>query len=153
MQRREFITLLGGAAVVWPLCARAADADKIYRVAVVSPVTPVSEMSASGNHIYYAPLLKELERLGYVEGKNLVLLRFSGEGSVSQFPATARRAIESGPDVIITLGGIVGPLLAATKTIPVVGILNDPLEQGLVQSLARPGGNITGVSSDAGIAI
>src|SRR5205809_2299325 len=69
------------------------------------------------------------------------------------FPVTARSAIDSGPDVIITLGGIVGPLLAATKTIPVVGLLTDPLAQGLVQSLARPGGNITGVSSDAGIAI
>jgi putative ABC transport system substrate-binding protein len=144
---------VGGAATAWPLCARAADTDKIYRVALVSPVTPVSEMSATGIHVYYVPLLRELERLGYVEGKNLVLLRFSAEGSVSQFPVTARSAIDSGPDVIITLGGIVGPLLAATKTIPVVGILTDPLAQGLVQSLARPGGNITGVSSDAGIAI
>ena len=153
MKRRDFITLVVGAAAAWPLCARATETNKIYRVALVSPVTPVSEMSASGDHVYYVPLLRELERLDYVEGKNLVLLRFSAEGSVSQFPVTAGSAINSAPDVIITLGGIVGPLLAATKTIPVVGILTDPLAQGLVQSLARPGGNITGVSSDAGIAI
>jgi putative ABC transport system substrate-binding protein len=152
MRRREFVGLVGGAAA-WPLYAQAADTDKMYRVALVSPVTPISEMSVSGNHVYYVPLLKELERLGHVEGKTFVILRFSAEGSVPQFPATARSAIDSAPDVIITLGGIVGPLLAATKTIPVVAILTDPIAQGLVQSLARPGGNITGVSSDAGIAI
>jgi putative tryptophan/tyrosine transport system substrate-binding protein len=152
MRRRDFIAGMG-AATTWHISARAAERDKLYRVALVSPATPVSEMSKGGGHIYYVPLLNELERLGYIEGKNLLLLRFSGEGNVSQFPVTAQNAIDAGADVIITLGGVVGPLLAATKTVPIVAILTDPIAQGLVQSLARPGGNITGVSSDAGIAI
>jgi len=152
MRRRDFIAGIG-ATTTLSLPARAATTDKLYRVAIVSPVTPVSEMSKDGNHVYYVPLLNELERLGYIEGKNLLLLRFSGEGRVPQFAVTARNAIDASPDVIVTLGGVVGPLLAATKTVPIVAILTDPLAQGLVQSLARPGGNITGVSSDAGIAI
>jgi putative ABC transport system substrate-binding protein len=152
MKRREFIGLIG-ALTACSLSARAANTDQIYRVAMVSPVTPTSEMFKGSNHVYYVPLLRELERLGYVEGKNIVLLRFSGEGRVPQFAVTARDAVDASPDVIITLGGVVGPLLAATKTIPIIAILNDPIAQGLVQSLARPGGNITGVSSDAGIAI
>jgi putative ABC transport system substrate-binding protein len=94
MKRREFLGLIGGAAA-WPLRARAANTDKVYRVAMVSPATPTSEMSKRGNHVYYGPLLSELERLGYIEGKNLVLLRFSSEGRVSQFEVTARNVIDA----------------------------------------------------------
>jgi len=83
MKRRDFLAGLG-AATIWHLSAMAAERHK-YRIALVSPATPVSEMSENGNHVYYVPLLKELERLGYVEGKNLELLASRARGAFRNF--------------------------------------------------------------------
>jgi putative tryptophan/tyrosine transport system substrate-binding protein len=79
MKRREFITLLGVAAA-WPLAARAQQTAKTHRIALVHPSASIADMSESGGNPYYPALFKELRRLGYIEGVNLVVTRYSGEG-------------------------------------------------------------------------
>jgi putative tryptophan/tyrosine transport system substrate-binding protein len=152
MRRRGFIGLVGGAAV-WPLAAeivRAAEPNKVYRVAAVSPVS-ASDMSENGTVSTWKALFLELRRLGYVEGKNLVVLRFSSEGDTSRLDAIVRDAVSAEPDVIFVSGSRLAlRLKAATNVIPVVGNMAEPIEFGIVSSLARPGGNITGVTTDAG---
>ena len=97
---------------------------------------------------------EELRRLGYEEGKNLVVERLSAEGSSSRFNAIAAEIVSRAPDVIVTnFNSLVKALTAATTTIPIVGITGDPLAGGLISNLARPGGNLTGVSIDAGVGI
>jgi putative tryptophan/tyrosine transport system substrate-binding protein len=80
MKRRQFITLLGGAAAMWPVAARAQQPAKVHRIAIVSPSVPVADMSETGDHPGYVALFKELRRLGNVEGRNLVVERYSAEG-------------------------------------------------------------------------
>jgi putative tryptophan/tyrosine transport system substrate-binding protein len=154
MRRREFITLLGGAAAAWPLAARAQQAAKTHRIAIVHPSVPISEMNETGDHPYYPALFKELRRLGYVEGKNLVVARYSGEGREDRYPELCRDVVVTKPDVIVTSASrLVLSFKAATHTIPVVASMADPVPFGIVTSLARPGGNITGVSVEAGLEI
>jgi putative ABC transport system substrate-binding protein len=153
MRRREFISVLGRAAV-WPLAAetvRAAEPDKVYRVAAVSPSVAVLDMSETGAVPTWKALFKELRRLGYIEGKNLVVLRFSGGGDTSSYDAIVRDVVGAAPDVIFaSTSRMVLRLKAATNTIPVVGNMGDPIGFGIVPSLSRPGANITGVTTDAG---
>jgi putative ABC transport system substrate-binding protein len=153
MQRREFIGLIGGSAV-WPLAAgtvRATESNKVYRVAMVSPSFSALDMSENGTMPAWKALFLELRRLGYVEGKNLVVMRFSGEGDTLRFDAIARDAVSAEPDVIVAHASrFILRLKAATRTIPVVANMADPIANGIVSSLARPGGNITGVAADAG---
>ena len=154
MKRRDFITLLGGAAAAWPLAARAQQTAKTHRIAIVHPAVPVSEMNESGDHPYYPALFKELRRLGYVEGKNLVVARDSGEGREERFPELCRDVVGTKPDVIVTSASrLVLSFKAATHTIPIVAAMADPVPFGIVTSIARPGGNITGVSVEAGLEI
>ena len=153
MKRREFITLLGSAAT-WPLAARGEQAAKTHRIAIVHPSVPVSEMNESGDHPYYPALFKELRGLGYVEGKNLIVARYSGEGREDRYPELCRDVVGTKPDVIVTSASrLVLSFKAATHTIPVVASMADPVPFGIVTSLARPGGNITGVSVEAGLEI
>jgi putative ABC transport system substrate-binding protein len=153
MRRRKFIGLIGSAAA-WPLAAgtvRAAESNKVYRVAAVSPTVAASDMTENGNVPTWKVLFLELRRLGYVEGKNLVVLRFSAEGDTSRHDTIARDAIGAEPDVIFaTTSRLVRRLMAVTTTIPIVANMGDPIAFGVVSSLARPGGNVTGVSTDAG---
>jgi putative ABC transport system substrate-binding protein len=152
VKRRAFITLLGGAAA-WPLAARAQQSNT-HRIAIVHPSVPVSEMNESGDHPYYPALFKELRQLGYVEGKNLVVARYSGEGREERFPELCREVVGTKPDVIVTSASrLVLSFKAATHTIPVVASMADPVPFGIVTSIARPGGNITGVSVEAGLEI
>jgi putative tryptophan/tyrosine transport system substrate-binding protein len=89
--------------------------------------------------------------LGYVEGRNLLIERYSGEGRAQHYPDLARQIVSRSPDLIIAFSSwFVQDLKEATSTIPIVGIFADPIAFGLVPSLARPGGNITGVSVDVG---
>lgn len=134
---------------MWPLIARAQQPPKKHRIAVVTPSGDVSE-----NPIWtgWRALFKELRQLGYVEGENLIVERYSGDGQEARFGELAREVVRAGPDVIVSTG--VHLLLAfktATPTIPIVGVMADPIALGLAASVARPGGNITGVSIDAGI--
>jgi putative ABC transport system substrate-binding protein len=150
MRRREFIAFLGGAAVAWPLAMRAQQSSKMKPIAIVSPATKISDMSVSGYGIYRV-FFEELSRLGYVEGQNLVVERYSGEGRSERYADLARDVVSTHPDLIFTLGPLALNLKMPTTTIPIVAITADPVVGGFVPNLARPGGNITGVSTDAGL--
>src|SRR5262252_3350979 len=96
----------------------------------------------------------ELRRLGHVEGRDLIVKRYSAEGHPSRYAELARDVVSLNPDVIFLTGNLLAQTYRTlTPTTPVVAIMSDPLETGLVQSLARPGGYLTGVSEDAGIEI
>ena len=139
MKRREFITLLGGAAA-WPLASQAQEAGRTYRLGVLVPT--VSRQAPP-----VLALLDELRRNGFVEGQNLTLVFGGFEIANEQLPEAAAALVKAAPDVIVA-----GPQLplralqAATRTIPLVGMSEDMVAEGLVTSLARPGGNITGIS-------
>jgi putative ABC transport system substrate-binding protein len=108
-------------------------------------------MSESAGNPYYPTLFKELRRLGYIEGVNLVVTRYSGEGREERFSELCQEVVRTKPDVIVaTSSRLVLSLKAATATIPVVASTGDPVFFGTVNSIARPGGNITGVSVEAG---
>jgi putative ABC transport system substrate-binding protein len=153
MKRREFIAGLGSAAA-WPLVARAQQPDKVYRVAWVSPATPVADLSENSGIETFRAFLTELRRLGYVEGQNLILDRYSGEGRPDRFSDLARDVVGRRPDLVFTTGNAIPrQLQQASTTIPIVAIVADPIAGGLSISLAHPSGNLTGVSIDAGIEI
>jgi putative ABC transport system substrate-binding protein len=126
--------------------AEAQEAAKVYRIAIVNPARPVRDMTEGGQRVYQV-FFAELRRLGYVEGKNLVVDRRSGEGRTGRYPDLAREVVQLRPDVIYANSTqLVAAFKAATTTIPIVGTTDDPVASGLVASLARPGGNITGFS-------
>ncbi len=122
------------------------------RLAIVSPSEPSALMVEDGSHRYYRVMFEELRRLGHIEGKNLTVERYGREQNSAGLAALLEQVVRSKPDVIyaITPGTLIK---SATTTIPVVALTADPIATGLVQSLARPGGNITGVSVDTGPSI
>ena len=138
MRRREVITALVAAAA-WPLTARAQQAGKRFRIGIVEPV------SADLNAAYLAAFRQALQDLRYLEGRNLVLEHRSADGDASRFPALVSELIALNVDLIFARG-TPAALAAkkATNTIPVVMAVGEPLL--IVESLARPGGNITGLS-------
>jgi putative ABC transport system substrate-binding protein len=101
MRRREFIVLVGTAAVAWPLPARAQQPTKIYRIAIVATSASIAEMSATGGNPVYSALFKELRQLGYVEGRNLVVERYSGEGLPQRYPELAGNVVRGQPDLAV----------------------------------------------------
>ncbi|MBR0693256.1 ABC transporter substrate-binding protein [Bradyrhizobium lablabi] len=153
MRRREFIAFIG-AGVILPFGARAQQSKKVYRIAILHPLWPVTELTESSSNRFWRELFLEIRRLGYVEEKNLVIERYSGEGRAEIYPKLARDVAASNPDLILAFTNwMVVPLKEATSTIPIVAMTSDPVKLGLVPSLSRPGGNITGVSVDAGLEI
>jgi putative tryptophan/tyrosine transport system substrate-binding protein len=151
--RREFITLLGGAAA-WPLAARAQQAVTQRRIAIFHPAIPTTLLTETGGGSAWRAFFAELRRLGYVEGQNLVIERYSAEGHHERYAGLTREIVARNPDVIVTgTNPVVIAFKAATSTIPVVAFMLDPLHAGLVTSLGRPGGNLTGITLDAGIEI
>jgi putative tryptophan/tyrosine transport system substrate-binding protein len=150
MRRRDFIAGLMFAATMGP--AQAQPTGKVYRIALAHPTAPVADQNqASKGSFFIPPMFEELIRLGYVEGRNLLIERYSGEGRAAHYPDLARQIVSRNPDLIIAGGSfLVRDVKAATSTIPIVGIFAQPIEIGIVPSLARPGGNITGVSVDDG---
>ncbi len=142
MRRREFITLVGGAAVAWPLTAHAQQAGKMYRVGVLSPgpdsITPQRQAFEQG-----------LREEGFVEGRNLIFERRFAEGNLERLPAMAAELVGMNVDVIVVMGPApMQAAKAATTKIPIVmdaGSI-DPVGEGLIASFARPGGNITGLT-------
>jgi putative tryptophan/tyrosine transport system substrate-binding protein len=151
MRRRAFIAGLLVAAAAGR--AQAQRTEKVYRIARIYPAQPVAEAikakNTQGSLAWF--FFEELRRLGFVEGQNLVYDRYSAEGRTDQYSELARDVVRSNPDLIFTdqLAAVLA-LKAATTTIPIVAYINDPVAAGIVPSLARPGGNITGVSSNAG---
>jgi putative tryptophan/tyrosine transport system substrate-binding protein len=153
MRRRKFITLLGGAVAVWPVAARAQQPAKMKRIAYVNSSGEVSVISASGRPTYRV-FFQELSRLGYVEGQNLGVERHSGEARPERYAELARDVVNTHPDLIFAVGGRLSlDFKMVTTTIPIVTIIIDPIALGLVASIARPGGNITGVAISAGLEI
>jgi putative ABC transport system substrate-binding protein len=144
MKRRQFMTLIGGAAAAWPLAARAQQSSN--KIPVVGVLWHAG--SAEEEEVYLSVLVKAFNDLGYVEGKNIHLdHRFPAENP-DRFRALARELVDLKPDAIIAVTNL-GALEAkrATSTIPLVFVLGqDPVRDGLVESLAHPGGNATGLS-------
>jgi putative tryptophan/tyrosine transport system substrate-binding protein len=152
MKRREFITLIGGVAVS-PFVARAQQPVKMKRIAMVHSYESVVNMVAS-YHRFYRAFFDEVSRFGFVEGKSLVVERYSAGGQSDRVAQLARDVVDSRPDAIYLVDGSLGAVFkAATTTIPVVAITVDPVALGLVSNIARPGGNVTGTAIAAGFEI
>jgi len=142
MKRREFIALAGGAAVPWPISARAQTPPK--RLGILQGGRGGDTVSLSEE-----PFLSELAKLGYVEGRNLIVERRYAEGKLKRLPALAAEIIAFRPDLIFAPPA---PAAAAAKalttSIPIVFcFVNEPVALGFAQSLAHPGGNLTGMSN------
>jgi putative ABC transport system substrate-binding protein len=142
--RREFITLLGGAAAAWPLAARAQQAGKPIRIGFIG-----ASLNSSGMAAQYQAFLTELNELGFSEGKNIVLdYRRLDDPTRGPF-AIAAELMRLQVDLIVATGPEVAlqSVVGASRAIPIVflAVQYDPIERGYVASLARPGGNITGV--------
>src|SRR6201987_87385 len=120
MKRREFIGLAWGVSVLAATTSRAAwamETRKMYRIAILHPSHPVSDLTENGRIKYYREFFHELRQLGYIEGKNLVVERFSGEGRIDHYPELAREVVAHNPDVIYAVGLMTGALKEATSTI------------------------------------
>jgi ABC-type uncharacterized transport system substrate-binding protein len=139
MRRREFIKIVAVSAAAWPLAARS-QPSKMARIGVLYIGTADAESFTS-------ELREGLRAFGYAEGQNIAFEFRSAEGKLDRLPDLAADLVRLKVDVIVTL--YVPPSLAAkqaTRDIPIVVIVGDPVETGIVPSLAHPGGNITGVS-------
>jgi ABC-type uncharacterized transport system substrate-binding protein len=149
MKRRELITLLGGAAA-WPLAARAQQSKHMRRVAALMPYTANDPQAQNRN----AAFLQGLQQLGWTIGQNVQIDYRWSEGNEDDTRKYAAELVALAPDVIFTSGSAgIGPLRRATRIVPIVFVLvPDPVGAGFVDSLARPGGNITGFTQfDYGI--
>ena len=138
MNRRAFITLLGGAAAVWPLAARAQQRERMRRIGVLQPFPKDSPEKAR-----IEAFLRELQRLGWADGRNL---QIEYRWQTSDLRKAAMELVALSPDVILVSSTpAVSAMQTATQTIPVVFTqVADPVSAGIVASLAKPGGNITG---------
>jgi putative ABC transport system substrate-binding protein len=147
MHRRDFITLVGGAAATWPLAARAQQPGKMRRVGFLSGrLRPTSiEASALGG------FTQGMRELGYVEGRDFIIEWRFAEGNYELFSPLAAELVRLNVDVIVVVTpSAVRPLQGMTTTIPIVlGFSTDPVGNGFVTSLARPGGNVTGLASSS----
>jgi putative ABC transport system substrate-binding protein len=146
MHRRGFVTGLTFAAALPPR-ARAQQPGRVYRLAVAHPTRPVDQLHTTASSRRFAgAFFDELQRRGYVEGQNLTVEAYSGEGKTALFPALAERIVASKPDAIFAFGTLAQSLKSIPTNIPViVAVGDDVLASGFVTNIARPGGNITGV--------
>jgi len=145
MQRREFITLLGGTVMAWPLAAHAQQAERVRRIGVLMPFT-ANDPEAQARNVVFEQSLREL---GWTVGRDLQIDYRSPGGDAASIRRDAAELVALAPDVLLAVGSsTTGLLLQATQTIPVVFVnLADPVGAGFVQSLARPGGNATGFTN------
>jgi putative ABC transport system substrate-binding protein len=139
VKRREFITLLGGAAAAWPLAARAQQPARPYRVAYLALLAGRDSVVVK----------QRLDELGYIEGKNMIFDFRSAEGRSERLLQLASELVRTSPDVIVAGFGTLAAQAAqaATETIPIVfASVGDPIGAGIVKSLNRPGANVTGIT-------
>jgi putative ABC transport system substrate-binding protein len=143
MKRREFIALVGGGAVTWPIAA-SGQQDRVRRVGVLMPFA-ASDVEAQARITAFR---EELQKLGWSEGGNLQIIDRWATDNMDRVRAAAVELVNMKPDVILTQGGRVVPILQKeTHTIPIVFAgISDPLGAGIVTSLARPDSNTTGFS-------
>jgi putative tryptophan/tyrosine transport system substrate-binding protein len=150
VKRREFITLLGGAAAAWPLAARAQQVGKLPTIGFLSSGTRTRGTWA----LWVAAFVQRLRELGWTEGRTIAIEYRWAEGRSERFAEIAAEFMRLKVDVIVTVGTAVLAAKQATSDIPIVfALAADPVGSGLVASLARPGGNVTGLSlqqTDAG---
>src|ERR1700690_2075072 len=142
MRRREFITLLGGTVAAWPLAARAQQGDRVRRIGVLMNLAADDPESSKEMTAF----LGGLQELGWTLGGNLQIEYRWGAGDSKLYRRYAAELVALMPDVTLASGGTtVGALQQATGTVPIVFVnVTDPVNRGLVASLARPGGNATG---------
>ena len=142
MKRREFITLLGGAAAAWPLAARAQH-ERMHRVAMITGGSDENDPDAQANSLAF---VHAIHQLGWVEGRNLRIDYFWGRGQPEAVRQHAADLAALAPDIVVSSGSTaLGFLLRATRTVPIVFVnVADPVGSGFVDSLSRPGGNATG---------
>jgi putative ABC transport system substrate-binding protein len=140
--RRKFVTLLGGAAAVWPLAAHAQQPERMRRIGILHDY---AEADPEGREQIIA-FREELQKLGWTKDRTIAIDFQSGAADVELLRTYARELVAKKPDVILAAGGtIVGALQRASRSLPIVFVnVTDPVGGGLVASLARPGGNATG---------
>ena len=139
--RREFITLMGGAAAAWPIAARAQQSRKLPTIGFLGGAT------ASAWSSWSAAFVQRLRELGWSEGRTILIEYRWAEGRHERAAEIAAEFVRLKVDVILTSGGVLLAAKQATSTVPIVfAVANDPVGAGFVSSLARPGGNITGLS-------
>jgi putative ABC transport system substrate-binding protein len=144
MRRREFITLIGGAVTAWPLTTRAQQPGKLRTIGFMGAITPAAWEP------WTAAFVKRLHELGWVEGRTVAIEFRWAEGRTERYAAIAAEFVRLKVDVIVTGGSGLLATKQATSTIPIVFTLGaDPVGSGFVTSLARPGGNVTGLSLQA----
>jgi putative tryptophan/tyrosine transport system substrate-binding protein len=141
VKRRDFITLLGGAAAAWPLGARAQQPAKLPTIGYLGTAAP------SAWSPWTAAFVQRLRELGWIEGRTVVIEYRWAEGREDRYGEIAAEFVRLKVDVIVTVGTAAAAAKQATSVIPIVfAVAADPVSSGLVASLARPGGNVTGLS-------
>jgi putative ABC transport system substrate-binding protein len=141
MQRRQFITLVGGTVVAWPHSARAQQPANLPTIGLLGAATP------SAWSQWVAAFVQRLGELGWFEGRNIAIEYRWAEGRDERYAEIAAEFVRLKVDVIVTTGGAVLATKRATSVIPIVfAVALDPVGSGMVASLARPGGNVTGLS-------
>lgn len=153
MRRRDLFTLAACIAASAIPLARAQTLP-VRRMAFVHSGIPAAQLTEASNVSWVRRFFAELRELGYAESANLTVERYSAEGRPERFASLATEIVARQPDLIVAnQNPLVRALQKATGTIPIVAIIGDPIGSGIVSTLARPGGNITGVSVDAGVEI
>jgi putative ABC transport system substrate-binding protein len=153
VRRRDLFTLVTCIAASATPLARAQTLS-VRRMAFVHSGIPVAQLTEASNVSWIRQFFTELRSLGYAESANLTVERYSAEGRPERFAGLATEIVARQPDLIVAnQNALVRALQKATGTIPIVAIIGDPIGSGIVSSLARPGGNTTGVSVDAGTEI
>ena len=145
MQRRAFITLVGGAAATWPLAARAQQPERVHHIAVLTILGSDDPEAQARTTVFE----QTLQQLGWVVGRNLKIdIRQIGV-DVDRLRSDAAELVALAPDLILTMGSVaIAPLQQDTRTIPIVFVnVPDPVGAGFVRSMAHPGGNTTGFSN------
>jgi putative ABC transport system substrate-binding protein len=142
VKRREFITLVGGAALAGPLAARAQQQERVRRIGVLMP-TAADDKETQAR---FAAFVQALQQLGWIDGRNARIDARWSAGDADNMHKFAADLVALAPEVIFAPGAaVVGPLLQATRTVPIVfAVVADPVGSAFVASLSRPGGNVTG---------
>jgi putative tryptophan/tyrosine transport system substrate-binding protein len=141
MRRREFIALVGRTAVAWPFAARAQGSARLPTIGFLGAATPVAWKQ------WVAAFVQRLHELNWIEGRTVTITYRWAEGREQRYAEIAAEFVHLKVDVIVTSGAAVAATKQVTSVVPIVfGVANDPLTTGLVASLARPGGNVTGLS-------